>query len=506
MGKDKGLEPGAPRDEVMGRDRLRIRAEPSHSPHICSQRCCREVGGDLHRGDGGASDPSEGSLTLSVGQQLFPCLVGLLDDAGGESGTLRLAPAAEFVLIFSLGGLVIAEPVSESRCDAWHVSVQVGEILDVGGPVVIQGDGQDLPIGLVGIDHGDQTDDLDTSDGASWSLTSSELNDIDGIVVARAASFLADHLGVLPGLGEAAIIEEHVTPLVLAENTVLHILLDGVQVLTGGNLELLSGPLGDLADEVERSIGVLEGNVVPRGKVASVLSEVNTVSSRSGVSLGIGGDPGRVGVLQSGLEDLEALSVSLLGVVSLRVGSAVVESTPPSNEHVESDNQLLSILCSEELQHVGALFLINWLSQEVVDLENIIHRQQFTGGRAQSGEHLLHCLHGLGGVSDDHVLRSGTRGADDDLGLVLALLHHHIFAEVSSGLQARLRSRLANSRGEVITTSRFVHLLDHVQQGPDRRKIRDHRGKRHKGVHLTLCRRHSVDTRRDNGASDLPRL
>ena len=92
-----------------------------------------------------------------------------------------------------------------------------------------------------------------------------------------------DEVGVLPGAGEASVVEVDVSLLERPQLTFLFILLDGVERLLGRELELFARPLGDLAHEVEGACGFAclqialeEGQVVPAAEWKTYLQQNKT--------------------------------------------------------------------------------------------------------------------------------------------------------------------------------------------------------------------------------------
>jgi len=98
-------------------------------------------------------------------------------------------------------------------------------------------------------------------------------------------------IGVLPGLGEAAVVPEDGS-VVIPQFALLHVLSDGVVGLFGCNFHLGLGHFGDLNDSVVSALGAaLQRDVVPGGNGGVALVEGETEGFRGGLSAGGGGVP-----------------------------------------------------------------------------------------------------------------------------------------------------------------------------------------------------------------------
>ena len=112
------------------------------------------------------------------------------------------------------------------------------------------------------------------------------------------------------------------------ELALLDVLLDGVEVLPRRHLELRAGPLGDLADEVERAVLIVQRHVVPRRDGQLLASgilphEEYAVVQGAGCPSGLHGDASDGDGGNLGFQELEASHVRLAALVS-QVCTAVI--------------------------------------------------------------------------------------------------------------------------------------------------------------------------------------
>mmetsp|Transcript_72315 Transcript_72315/g.182370 ORF Transcript_72315/g.182370 Transcript_72315/m.182370 type:complete len:307 (-) Transcript_72315:98-1018(-) len=303
--------------------------------------------------------------------------------------------------------------------------------------------------------------------------------------------------GVLPSLREGAVVEQHVAPLVLAQDTILHILLDGVHGLACGNLELFAGPLRNLTNEVVGPVAVLQRHVVPRRQTMVVLLEVDAVPPGSNLALLLGCDPRNVGVLEPGLQHLEALTVALLRVVAVRVRGAVVEQAPPPHELVEVHNVVLFVLGAEKVEHVFLLLLVHGLPKQRVHLLNIGDADHLARGLAQPLEDALHRGERVRRVFDDQVRLAAL--LEYDLRLVRPHLVNNVLSKVferrvlaceavphSHGHGPLLRPLRRGCPLEwyVLHLRLLRHLVHEIQHRPGGGHVGHHGGKAHNRLKL----------------------
>jgi len=145
---------------------------------------------------------SEGNVTSSglAGDELLPSIGTLVDDIGGVLLVLALAGESELVLGLAVGDLVDAEPLVGGAQKAGQVTLNVLNVVELSGKRVVDVDDNDLPIGLLLIDQGHDTQNLNLLNltGVTDQLTN--LANIERVVVTLGLGLGVDRVGVLPGL------------------------------------------------------------------------------------------------------------------------------------------------------------------------------------------------------------------------------------------------------------------------------------------------------------------
>mmetsp|Transcript_19749 Transcript_19749/g.54923 ORF Transcript_19749/g.54923 Transcript_19749/m.54923 type:complete len:336 (+) Transcript_19749:583-1590(+) len=213
-------------------------------------------------------------LTLLVaGEELLPCVVAFLDEGVGVLLVHELLSQSKDIWWLAVWDLVGAEPLADGIEHAWHLLLDVVDVVEEWGPLVLTVDGDDLPVGFAFIDHAEHTKDLDWSDGTDWDDTGTNLADIQRIVVSAAAfGIRVDEGWVFPCLWQTSVVEEDVTLLELTKLSLLLVLLDWCEIFSCGNFHLFSGELWNLVDVVEvwRGLTTLwvdvgEVDIVPQG-------------------------------------------------------------------------------------------------------------------------------------------------------------------------------------------------------------------------------------------------
>ena len=157
----------------------------------------------IGRGDRGLSlGSSEGNVTSGglAGDELLPSIGTLVDDIGGVLLVLALAGESELVLGLAVGDLVDAEPLVGGAQKAGQVTLNVLNVVELSGKRVVDVDDNDLPIGLLLIDQGHDTQNLNLLNltGVADQLTN--LANIERVVVTLGLGLGVDRVGVLPGL------------------------------------------------------------------------------------------------------------------------------------------------------------------------------------------------------------------------------------------------------------------------------------------------------------------
>lgn len=120
------------------------------------------------------------------------------------------------------------------------MTLNILNVVELGGKRVVDVDDNDLPVSLLLVEKGHDTEDLDLLDLAGVADELTDLADVERVVVTLGLGLGVDGVGVLPGLGEGTVVPE--VALVgeavadEAELALLGVLLDGVQELLLGDL------------------------------------------------------------------------------------------------------------------------------------------------------------------------------------------------------------------------------------------------------------------------------
>lgn len=113
---------------------------------------------------------------------------------------LALAGEGELVLGLAIGDLVNTEPLVGSTEKARQVALDILNIVELGGKRVVDVDDNDLPVSLLLVEKGHDTEDLDLLDLASVADKLTDLADVERVVVTLGLGLRVDGVGVLPGL------------------------------------------------------------------------------------------------------------------------------------------------------------------------------------------------------------------------------------------------------------------------------------------------------------------
>lgn len=172
--------------------------------------------------------------------ELLPSLGALTDNVHGVLLVLALAREGELVLRLSVGDFVDAEPLVGGAEKAGQVPLDVLDVVEAGSQRVVHVNDDDLPVGLALVKESHDTEDLDLLDLTGLGNELADLADVEGVVVTVHLGLGVGGVGVLPGLGEGAVIPE--VALVgeavadEAQLALLGVLLDGVEGLLLGDL------------------------------------------------------------------------------------------------------------------------------------------------------------------------------------------------------------------------------------------------------------------------------
>lgn len=143
------------------------------------------------------ADVTRGGL---ASDELVPGVGTLVDNVQSVLLVLALAGESELVLGLAVGDLVDAEPLVGGTQKAGEVALDILDVVELGGQGVVDVDDDDLPVGLLLVNQGHDTENLDLLDltGVADQLTN--LADVQRVVVTLGLGLGVDDVGVLPGL------------------------------------------------------------------------------------------------------------------------------------------------------------------------------------------------------------------------------------------------------------------------------------------------------------------
>jgi hypothetical protein len=120
------------------------------------------------------------------------------------------------------------------------VTLDILDVVELGGQRVVDVNDNDLPVGLLLVNQGHNTQNLDLLDLAGVANQLTNLANVQRVVVTLGLRLGVNGVGVLPGAGEGTVVPE--VTLVgeavadEAQLALLGVLLDGVQELVLGDL------------------------------------------------------------------------------------------------------------------------------------------------------------------------------------------------------------------------------------------------------------------------------
>jgi hypothetical protein len=199
------------------------------------------------------------ALVGLAGNELLPGLGALSDYVHGVLLVLALAAEGELVLGLAIGDFVDAEPFVGGAEKARQVSLDILNVVKLGGERVVDVNDDDLPVSLALVEQSHDTEDLDLLDLTDLGDELTNFADVERVVVTLSLGLGVGNVGVLPGLigpsaelqcincmriwtylgegtvvPEIALVGEAVTD--EAELALLGVLLDGVEELVLGDL------------------------------------------------------------------------------------------------------------------------------------------------------------------------------------------------------------------------------------------------------------------------------
>jgi len=266
--------------------------------------------GELVRGDarrrvldsdvGGGDTASRGLAS----DETLPGLSTLADDVKSVALVLALASEGKLVLGLAIRNLVDTEPLVGGTEETRKVSLDILDVVQLGGERVVDINDNDLPVSLLLVEESHDTEDLDLLDLASVTNELTDLANIERVVVTLSLGLRVNGVGILPSLGEGTVVPE-VTLVGEAVSDVsklalLDILLDGVEELLLGDLELGIGPSRNLDNHVQDGLLLvgIERNIMERRNGLAILLDVDSVLEGVGSrNLADGVVGGHVGLL-----------------------------------------------------------------------------------------------------------------------------------------------------------------------------------------------------------------
>jgi hypothetical protein len=132
--------------------------------------------------------------------ELLPGLGALLDNLLSVLLVLALAGEGELVLGLSVGDLVDAEPLVGGTHETGQVTLDILNVVELGSQRVVDINDNDLPVGLLLVNQGHNTQNLDLLDLTRVADQLTNLADVERIVVTLGLGLGVDRVGVLPGL------------------------------------------------------------------------------------------------------------------------------------------------------------------------------------------------------------------------------------------------------------------------------------------------------------------
>lgn len=113
---------------------------------------------------------------------------------------LALASEGKLVLRLAVGDLVDTEPLVGGTEQARQVALDVLDVVQLRSKRVVDINDNDLPVSLLLVEKGHDTEDLDLLDLAGVANKLTDLADIERVVVTLGLGLGVDGVGVFPGL------------------------------------------------------------------------------------------------------------------------------------------------------------------------------------------------------------------------------------------------------------------------------------------------------------------
>lgn len=154
------------------------------------------------RGGGEWEKNIQANVTLGglSGDELLPSISALTDNVQSVLLVLALAGEGELVLGLSVRDLVNTEPLVGGTEETRQVTLDVLNVVQLGGERVVDVDDNDLPVRLLLVKQGHDTKDLDLLDLAGVADQFTDLTNVQRVVVTLGLGLGVDAVGVFPGL------------------------------------------------------------------------------------------------------------------------------------------------------------------------------------------------------------------------------------------------------------------------------------------------------------------
>ena len=113
---------------------------------------------------------------------------------------LALASECKLVLRLPIGDLVDAEPLVGGPQKTRKVALDILDVVQLGSQGVVDVDDDDLPVRLLLVEEGHDTEDLDLLDLSDVADELANLANVERVIVALGLGLGVDHVGVFPRL------------------------------------------------------------------------------------------------------------------------------------------------------------------------------------------------------------------------------------------------------------------------------------------------------------------
>ena len=140
------------------------------------------------------------TLVSLASDELLPGLGALSDNVHGVLLVLALAAEGKLVLGLAIGDFVDAEPLVGGAEKTRQVSLNILDVVELGGERVVDVDDDNLPVSLALVEQGHDTEDLDLLNLTRLGDELTNLADVERVVVTLSLGLGVGDVGVLPGL------------------------------------------------------------------------------------------------------------------------------------------------------------------------------------------------------------------------------------------------------------------------------------------------------------------